>query len=285
MVCFPGRASAAYRVGPADVLDLAVTQEPKLTGKFTVDDQGAVSLELLGRVDVAGRTTEEIDKLLAEKLKTYFKSPSVRVAVAEYHSQKVYVLGAVSRPGAYVLSGERTLLDEVLEAGGTTPGATGRLVLVRAGSEVAARVATNGAAVPGGDESVVIDLPKLLAGGPVGATNVPVHNGDFVLVPGAEASAGGTVVDSGEAQVTVVGEVQHPGLFRLEPGATALAAVLAAGGVTKYASPNRAKVIRAREGARSVIDLALGDILKHGDKKKDVVLEPGDMVIVPARLF
>lgn len=281
-------ALAAYHVGSGDVLDLAVSQEPKLTGKFTVDEDGALQLELLGKVDVRGRTVEEIDGLLQKKLKVYFKQPTVRVSVAEYRSQKVYVLGAVARPGAYVLAGDRTLLDELLEAGGTTPGATGRVVLVHA--EQGARVAANGVLAASKDDdpndSVVVDLPKVLSGASIGGTNMPVRNGDFILVPGSDDASGGAgVVDSGEAQVTVVGEVQHPGLFRLEPGATGLAAVLAAGGLTKYASPNRAKVIRARDGGRTVLSLQLGDIMKHGEKKKDVVLEPGDMIIVPARLF
>ena len=234
---------------------------------------------------VSGRTPDELDRLLSEKLKVYFKAPSVRLSVAEYHSQKVYVLGSVARPGSYTLQGDRTLLDEVLEAGGTSPGATGKLILVRAGQENGARLAAN-ASDAALDESVVLDLPKLLSGGALGATNVAVHNGDFILVPGTEAAPGGTgVVDSGEAQVTVVGEVGHPGLFRVEPGATALAAVLAAGGVTKYAAPNRSKVVRAKDGGKKVLSLSLGDILNNGDKKKDIVLEPGDMVIVPARRF
>jgi polysaccharide export outer membrane protein len=284
-VARPAPAFAAYKLGPGDVLEIAVTQEPSLSGKYTIGEQGAIQLELAGDVSVGGRTPEEAARILTEKLKTYLKAPSVRLSVAEYHSQKVYVLGAVAHAGAYVLQGDRTLLDAVLEAGGTTPGATGRLVLVRAGGETGARIAAAGKDAPD-EDPVILDLAKLLSGGALGATNVPVHDGDYVIVPGTEAGAGGTgVVDSGAAQVTVVGEVAHPGLFRLEPGATALASVLAAGGVTKYAAPNRSKVVRAKDGGRNVISLPLGDILKHGDKKKDVTLEPGDMVIVPARYF
>lgn len=281
----PVPALAAYRVGPGDVLDLAVPQEPRLTGKFTIDEQGSLDLELLGHLKVAGRTPDDLDRLLEEKLKVYLKKPEVHLSVAEYHSQKVYVLGAVARPGSYILAGEKTLLDEVLDAGGTTPAATGKLILMRAAPENGTRVATNAnEAVP--DDSTVLDLPKLLSGGALGATNVTLRNGDFILVPGVETAGGGNqIVDSGAAQVTVVGEVGHPGLFRLEPGATALAAVLAAGGVTKYAAPNRSKVVRVTGKDRKVMSLNLGDIMKNGDKKKDVVLEPGDMVIVPARLF
>jgi polysaccharide export outer membrane protein len=264
--------AGGYRVGPGDVLEIEVTQEPKLTGPVTITDQGTIELELVGRLVVEGKTVEEVDELLTGRLKEYFKKPTVRLKVGEYHSQKVYVLGAISKPGPYVLSGEKSLLDVVLEAGGTTPQSLGRLVLIR--SEAG--------------NSMSIELDKLLAGGVAGPSNAPLGNGDVIFVPGADmglAGSGGVVDPSNGASVTVMGEVTKPGVFRLEPGATALAAVLAAGGTTKYAAPNRAKVIRAKGNARDVFELELGDIMKHGEKSKDIELQPGDMVIVPTRRF
>ncbi len=273
----PATARAEYRVGPGDVLELAVTQEPKLGGKLTVDEDGAIEIDLLGEVKVAGKSPEEIDDLLTARLKTFIKSPSVRVAVAEYHSQRVYVLGAVAKQGAYVIDGELTLLDAILEAGGTTPAAIGKVQLLRADTRVASVDAPEGQS---------IDLDKLLTGGPAGPANLKLANGDMVVVNGSEAlGSGGGVVDAAGAGVTVVGEVTHPGVFRLEPGATALAAVLAAGGVTKYAAPGRARVVRVANGKRQILPLALDDVMKKGEKSKDVVLSPGDMVIIPARLF
>lgn len=274
----PATAWGEYRVGPGDVLELSVAQEEKLGGKHTVDEDGAIELDLLGEVVVAGKSPEEIDDLLTTRLKEFFKSPSVRVSVAEYHSQKVYVLGAVAKQGAYVIDGELTLLDAILEAGGTTPAAVGKVQLLRADT----RVANAGADLEGSS----IELDKLLTGGPNGPANLKLANGDMVVVTGSEAlSSGSGVVDAAGAGVTVVGEVAHPGVFRLEPGATALAAVLAAGGLTKYAAPGRAKVVRVSKAGRKVMPLALDDVMKRGEKSKDVVLEPGDMVIVPARLF
>lgn len=275
----PATAWGEYRVGPGDVLELAVAREEKLSGKHTVDEDGAIELDLLGEIVVAGKSPEEIDDLLTAKLKAFFKAPSVRVSVAEYHSQKVYVLGAVSKQGSYVIDGELTLLDAILEAGGTTSAALGKVQLLRADTRVASVDAPH-------EQS--IDLDKLLSGGPQGPANLKLANGDMVVVQGSEAlgSGGGAgVVDASTKSVTVVGEVSHPGVFRLESGATALAAVLAAGGLTKYAAPGRAKVVRSTKLGRKVIALELDDVMKRGEKSKDVVLEPGDMVIVPARLF
>lgn len=252
------------------MLELVVSQDETLSGKYAVREDGALEIELLGEVKVEGKTTDQIDELLTARLKKFYKAPSVRLSIAEYHSQKVYVLGAVAKPGTYVLQGEKSLLDAVLEAGGTTPASVGRILLMRG---------DNGETTP-------VDLEALLAGGASGRANVPLAAGDMVLVPGSEGlQAAGGIVDATTASVTVVGEVEQPGIFRLERGATALAAVLAAGGVTKYAAPNRARVVRARDNGKKSLALELGDIMKHGEKKKDIALEPGDMVIVPARRF
>lgn len=265
-----------YRIGPGDVLQIAVAQEERLSGRYVVSETGNLEIELLGAVFVEGRTVAEVVDLLTGRLKVYFKAPSVRLSVAEFNSQKVYVLGAVSKPGAYPLRGEHTVLDVLLEAGGSTPQSLGRLVLIRSDDGET------------GGTALSVELEKLLAGGTAGPANARVSNGDVLFVPQADlglAGAGGVIDPVGSASVTVVGEVAKPGVFRLEPGATAMAAVLAAGGVTKYASPNRARVIRTSAKGRDVISLELGDILKRGEKAKDVPLEPGDMVIVPARLF
>lgn len=284
----PGTARAAYRVGPGDVLEIVVAQDETLSGKYAVRDDGALELELLGEVAVAGKTTDQVDEILTARLKKFYKAPSVRLSIAEYHSQKVYVLGAVAKPGTYVLQGEKSLLDAVLEAGGTTPASVGRILLMHGDAGPGATADGGG---PGAKplETMVttpVDLEALLAGGASGRANVPLAAGDMVLVPGSEGlQASGGIVDATTASVTVVGEVAQPGIFRLERGATALAAVLAAGGVTKYAAPNRARVVRARDGGKKILSLELGDIMKHGEKKKDIKLEPGDMVIVPARLF
>src|SRR6185369_11007739 len=88
-----------------------------------VNDNGEVSLPLLGSVKIAGLSTaqagEEIAKLLTDG--QYFNNPQVSVFEKEYSNQGVSVLGEVQKPGIYPLLGERTLFDALSAAGGTTP--------------------------------------------------------------------------------------------------------------------------------------------------------------------
>lgn len=267
----PAAAHAEYRVGAGDVLDISVTGQDQLSGPVEVAPDGTVELELLGTVKVGGRDVASIDDMLTEQFGTYLREPHIRVKIAKYGSQKVYVLGAVKSPGRYVLKGERQLLDLLMDAGGPLDGSHPQLHLVRSSAD------------SDEVETRTINLERLLTDGDF-TQNIALQPGDILYIPSAGGDATEGVPSEG-ARVYVVGEVKRPGLFPLEPGATAMAAVLAAGGLTKYASAGRAKVVRSHGGKRTVTKIDLADIMKRGRKDKDVVLEPGDMVIVPGRLF
>ena len=61
--------------------------------------------------------------------------------------------------------------------------------------------------------------------------------------------------------------------------------VLAAGGLTDFAAPNRAKVVRKVDGREQTLNLHLGDLLNHGRMDQNFELRPGDVVIVPQARF
>lgn len=269
---------AEYRVGAGDVLKIEVNDEPDLSRSFAVDETGTVHLPLVGSRKVQGLSASEIADDLREELRRFVKTPSVQVSVAEFHSQKVYVIGAVVRPGTQSLKGNETLLDVLLAAGGQTDAARGELLVLCAnGRPPSSLVVGDGAPeVRYGVSTIAVrDLVDGVLKG-----NVEVHAGDVIYVAGAP-----DVVEASATTVTVAGEVTRPGVFRLEQGGTVLAAIFAAGGATRSASLNRARIIRVRKGVLEEIPVELGDILKRGDRRKDVPLEPGDMVIVPRRIF
>jgi polysaccharide export outer membrane protein len=112
-------ASGAYRIGPADKLDVTVFQVKDLTGTVVVDGAGDISLPLVGDIKAAGRTPTEIAGEIAAKLKDgYVQDPQVTVSVKEALSQKVTVEGAVNKPGVYPLTGPTTLSTAVALAEG-----------------------------------------------------------------------------------------------------------------------------------------------------------------------
>jgi protein involved in polysaccharide export with SLBB domain len=114
--------SATYQVGPGDVLSIAIYAGGDKQEEFTstISSAGTMTSPLLGEVKVVGLTTYEIAKHLTAMLaKDFFVNPQVLVSVKEYGGQ-VFVMGAVSKPGAYGYQEGLTALRACLLAGGFT---------------------------------------------------------------------------------------------------------------------------------------------------------------------
>jgi polysaccharide biosynthesis/export protein len=86
-------------------------------------------------------------------------------------------------------------------------------------------------------------------------------------------------------RVRVTGAVRTPRSMPYRQGMTVLDAVLEAGGVNDFASPNRTKLYRKEKTKTEIIDIDLNDILTKGKLTTNVELRPGDIVTVPERLF
>ena len=123
-----------YRIGPKDLLEIAVFGLPELSHTARVAEDGSINMALLGRVEVAGLTIQELEKKLASILdQQYTKEARVTVFIREY--QKISILGAVGRPGQYELVGPTTLLQAIAQAGGLTAQAMSELLVYRTGAD------------------------------------------------------------------------------------------------------------------------------------------------------
>jgi len=87
------------------------------------------------------------------------------------------------------------------------------------------------------------------------------------------------------SRVRVTGAVRASRSLPFRQGMTVLDAVLEAGGLNEFASPNRAKLYRKTKETTEVYDVQLGDILNKGRLESNFTLRPGDVVTVPERLF
>jgi len=87
------------------------------------------------------------------------------------------------------------------------------------------------------------------------------------------------------SRVRVTGAVRTPRSMPYRQGMTVLDAVLEAGGVNDFASPNRTRLYRKERTKTEIIDIDLNDILTKGKLVTNVELRPGDVVTVPERLF
>ena len=113
--------SSEDRIGLDDTFDVRVYGEVELSGMFRVATDGTIDYPLAGRVQVAGLRTGEIQQLLVSKLKDrYLKDPQVIVTVRDRNSQKISVLGQVSKPGQVGYYPNMTIVDAIASAGGFT---------------------------------------------------------------------------------------------------------------------------------------------------------------------
>jgi len=159
--------NGGYRIGPQDVLDVTVYQAPDLAKTVQVAESGTINLPLVGDVQAAGVTAQELERTLKAKLGgKYLQNPQVTVFVKEYNSQRVTVEGSVEKPGVYPYRGRVSLLELIATAGGMKEVADGSDVMIfrtAGGSRQAAR----------------FDVDEIKSGR---ATDPPVMQGDVVIV-------------------------------------------------------------------------------------------------------
>ena len=251
--CLPSSAQTTdYVVGPQDVLAVTVFGEAELTGKYTVDQDGSFTFPQLGRLKAAGLTLRALEQELKAKLADgYLKNPQVAVAIENYRSQRILIMGEVRSPGEYQLNGEMTLLAALARAGSTTTTAGHEATIVRPRRNPK----------PGEDASEIIKVDLLALQDGNMALNLPLQDGDTLNIPKAQS-------------VFVAGQVRAPGAYAVEPGTTVLQVLSLAGGLTDRGSDNRIRIQRTDKGNKVEISAKLTDIVK-----------PGDTIIVRERFF
>jgi polysaccharide export outer membrane protein len=200
-----GGETDAYRVGPGDSLLVVVYGHPEVsiatyTGVtpmgsrvpgFQVDNDGSIQFPLIGSVQVAGKTTNELRVFLEKRLTEFWHDPKVTVQVAYHGSIRYYLFGEFTVPG--VKFSDRPLrLMEAMSLGGTVN-------LTRA-SLNSAYIARNGKRLP-------IDFQRLVRDGDL-KHNIPMRTGDVVVIPdNASEQAyvfGGVTGDGGRGVVRFV---------------------------------------------------------------------------------
>ncbi len=244
------------------MLKIIVFEEAELSSEgIRVSNDGFITFPLIGRVRVEGMTAYQAERELTRLLKTkYLVNPQVSVYLKEYASKVVNVLGAVKNSGTIPLKGPSTLLEVLGLAGGVNTDEAGQtLTILRR--------------VPGklGVKNITINLDRLLKEGDL-SQNIALQNKDTIFIPQAD-------------QIFVFGEVTKPGPYKLRANEVSVVeAITMAGGPTRLAAPNRTRIVRVENGKERVIQVNVESIIK-GDKNQDVLLRPGDIIVIPQTYF
>jgi protein involved in polysaccharide export with SLBB domain len=108
---------ASYRLGPGDKLHIAVLNNPDLSGDFTIQQSGNISLPSVGRIEVVGHNLDEFEDEVIRRLReSGLLNPQITVDVAAY--RPIYVVGDVKSPGRYPFEMGMTVLQALAVAGG-----------------------------------------------------------------------------------------------------------------------------------------------------------------------
>jgi polysaccharide export outer membrane protein len=109
------------RLGPEDVISVDVFDQPNYSrAGITVPPSGRINYPHIGQIMVTGRTVEEIEKDITEKLSEYLRTPVVTVQLVQVHSLKYLVIGDVAAPGIYDMTRRMTVTEALARAGYVT---------------------------------------------------------------------------------------------------------------------------------------------------------------------
>jgi polysaccharide export outer membrane protein len=253
----PAAPSPNYVLGPNDRIRVRAIGADDISGEYVLNGDGTFNYSYLGEVKAAGLTVSDLEGYLRKTLidKGFYKDPQISIAILEYRSKRVHVIGAVARQGTLALTGDMGIIEALAAAGGTTANASDYVLLVRS------QGGTSGPVRPGEDKTaseVRYDLAPLRAGKQSTATFL--NDGDTMVVPELD-------------RVTVSGFVRSPNQYEVRRDTTVREALTLAGGVSELGAENRIEIIREENGKKQTIK----------NVKMEDLVKPNDVIVVPQR--
>jgi polysaccharide biosynthesis/export protein len=125
---------------PGDVVRVMIWREDDLSGEFAVNENGMVTLPLLGEKQASGIEMQQLRGTLIDEYRIHLRNPSITITPL----RRINVLGEVNRPGLYEVDPTITLAGAVALAGGTNPqGDLDQIRIVRQGEVIRERVAAS----------------------------------------------------------------------------------------------------------------------------------------------
>ena len=158
-----------YLLHQGDKLMISVWREDTLQKEAVVLPDGSITFPLIGRVEVAGLSTPEVEQNITAKLKKYFPEPIVTVVIVGIDGNRAYVTGKVMHPGSLIINGPTTVLQAISLMGGFDKFADeSSIKVIRA--------------KPDGQEILPVNYKDIISGKNV-STNIQLKAGDTLVVP------------------------------------------------------------------------------------------------------
>lgn len=158
-----------FILGPGDTIDINVWRQDNLSKKIKIDASGKFSYPFIGEINANGMSIRTLKEEIEKGLSQYYVDPVVTLSVFAVQSQKVFVLGEVTKPGVFYLDSPTSVLEAISKSGGFTIDAKNRNVLVIRGDKNSPTV-------------IKLDLLSAVRSADI-QQNISLQNGDIVYVP------------------------------------------------------------------------------------------------------
>lgn len=119
-----------YLIGRGDTLSVQVWGEPRLSGDFTVREDGSFTLPLVNDVPAEGKSLKDLQHELSEKLNSFIPGASVSISVAATSPVRYYLSGAFLKPGEFRSDKKITFIQAISTGGGFAPFANESSILL-----------------------------------------------------------------------------------------------------------------------------------------------------------
>jgi polysaccharide export outer membrane protein len=273
-----GRASRSgravpedYLLGPGDEIVIWARDAEEITqGPIKIENDGAISVPLAGRLPAAGLTIHQLEAAIVNRLKTQIIQPQVTINITNSRSQPVSVLGAVNKSGVVQLQGQKSLVEMLSLAGGVRPDA-GYTVKITRRIDRWGRLPLGSAKDDStGQFSIATVNLKAIMEAHNPEENIQIRPDDVISVPRAE-------------MVYVVGEVKKAGgiVLKEHESISVLQALSLAEGLERTASAKNSKILRSRPGGTERLQIAVNLPRILSGKGEDIRLNANDILFVP----
>lgn len=264
--------SKNYRIGVGDILKVLVPKQEMLSlDNVRVSNDGTIRLPLVREeIPAACLTEAELTESINKRYEEYLLDPQVYVAVQEFHSNPVSVLGSVNVPGRFDIQRPIRLLELLTYVKGPTPQAGENIQIYRSPEiNICDPKSMTQDDEENGQELIILPLAETLKGSE--SANPFVQTGDIITINEAKKP--------GEAYI--IGNVKTAKIITLDEPRTLSQAVAIAGGVTGGANIEKIKISRQdpKTLAKTEIIANLKEI--NNDNEKDIALKPNDIIEVP----
>jgi polysaccharide export outer membrane protein len=264
--------AAEYKIGPKDVLEVSFWQDPQLNATVRVGLDGKITLDIIGQIEAAGKTTEELQSDIVRNISRLNKNISQAVVrVIAYNYNYVFVTGEVETPGKKTFEEIPDLWTIINESGGITEYADLSRVAIIRGGDHAGKVE-------------IVNVRDAIASGNL--KNLPkISRLDTIEIPRrlyGLTSSELTQPTEKKNVIYVVGAVNTPGPVEFEENVDFLEILALAGGPTPEANLKKVRVLTKDGSYGQSYQFNLQEYVETGRPAR-YILKNEDTFVIPQK--